>query len=63
MNPYAGKILTAKVSLDLLGNPIGPPRTTLHPAQPADRVTDNRDQFRKRWYRIDEATNFTEATR
>ena len=36
-------------------------RTTLHAAQPADRVTDNRDQFRKRWYRVSEATNFTEV--
>lgn len=30
-------------------------------AHPADRVTDNRRMFHKRWYRIDEATNFTEA--
>lgn len=28
---------------------------------PADRVTDNRDEFRRRWRRVREATNFTEA--
>jgi hypothetical protein len=44
-------------------SPTGPVRTTMHPAQPADRVTDNRDQFRKRWRRVSEATNFTEAAR
>lgn len=30
-------------------------------AHPADRVTDNRQQFHRRYYRIGEATNFTEA--
>lgn len=30
-------------------------------AHPADRVTDNRRVFHKRWKRIKEATNFTEA--
>lgn len=30
-------------------------------AHPADRVTDNRRVFHKRWYRTSEATNFTEA--
>jgi len=38
-----------------------PARTTLHAAQPADRVTDNCDQFRKRWQRVSTATHFTEA--
>lgn len=32
-------------------------------ARPADRVTDNRDQFRKRWRRTAEATNFTEESK
>ena len=35
-------------------------RATLHAAQPADRVTDNRDHFRKRWLA---ATNSTEGSK
>lgn len=38
-----------------------PPRPTQHAAQPADRVTDNTMEFKRRWKRVDSATNFTEA--
>lgn len=30
-------------------------------AHPADRVTDNRETFRRKFRRVSEATNFTEA--
>lgn len=33
----------------------------LYAAQPADRVTDNLEQFRKRWRKAFPVTNFTEA--
>lgn len=85
--PYAGKTFTAKVLIDLHGNPLEPPQVAVtspglrhldeavkkvlyfsdhnmppaRRAHPADRVTDNRQQFHRRYYRIGEATNFTEA--
>ena len=40
-----------------------PPALTLHLVfQPARRETDRTASFRRRWYRIAAATNFTEPT-
>lgn len=41
--------------------PSGWTRMTQHAAQPADRVTDNTEEFKRRWKRADSATNFTEG--